>query len=67
LGDEDRFDGPTTFIVGGRSRYVDEADHVTIRRYFPAARIETIADSGHNPHMETRGDFVQAALAAGGA
>jgi len=28
-------------------------------RHFPNARIETIAESGHNPHMEAREDFVE--------
>ncbi len=67
LAHDDRFDGPTTFLVGGRSRYVEEADHEAVRRHFPGAHIEVLADAGHNPHMETRAAFVQAALAAGGA
>jgi pimeloyl-ACP methyl ester carboxylesterase len=59
LGPEDRFVGPVQIIVGGKSRYVAAADHAVIRRHFPAARIETIADSGHNPHMERRDEFVR--------
>ncbi|MBL9217327.1 MAG: alpha/beta fold hydrolase [Opitutaceae bacterium] len=56
----DKFAGPTLFILGGRSRYAEPSDHDLIRRHFPAAKIEVIADSGHNPHMDQREDFVAA-------
>ena len=59
----DRFDGPTLFVTGGRSRYVLPEDQAGIRQYFPQARIETIATSGHNPHMEQREEFVRRVLA----
>jgi esterase len=59
LASDDRFDGPALFIVGGKSRYVQRQDHEVIRRHFPAARIETIAESGHTPHMEAREEFVR--------
>jgi esterase len=39
-------------------------DHALIRKHFPAARIEVIAGSGHNPHMDHREEFVR--LVAGG-
>jgi pimeloyl-ACP methyl ester carboxylesterase len=29
------------------------------RRHFPAARIEIIDDSGRNPHMDKREEFVR--------
>ncbi len=60
----DRYAGPTLFIVGGRSRYVEPRDHAAIRQYFPAAKIEVIADSGHNPHMDRREEFVRLVLGA---
>ncbi|MEO6876235.1 MAG: alpha/beta fold hydrolase [Opitutaceae bacterium] len=53
----DKFGGPTLFITGGKSRYVDVSDYAAILAHFPAARIETIAASGHNPHIETREAF----------
>ncbi|MBA4138823.1 MAG: alpha/beta hydrolase [Opitutus sp.] len=62
LTEIDRFDGPTLFIVGGRSRYVGTDDHATIRVHFPAAQITTIPESGHNPHMDAREEFVRAVL-----
>ena len=54
IGVDDRFPQATLFVVGGKSRYVGPADHAGIAAHFPAARIETIADSGHNPHMDAR-------------
>ncbi len=60
---DDRFDGPVRFITGGKSRYVGTADQAVIHGHFPQATIEAIAASGHNPHMETRSEFVAAVLA----
>jgi len=54
----DRYAGPTLFIVGGKSRYVEVGDHAAIRAHFPTVRIETLSTSGHNPHIETREAFV---------
>lgn len=62
LQPQDVFAGPTLFIAGGRSSYIQSDDHAGIRQHFPAARIETIADSGHNPHMDRREEFVRLAL-----
>ena len=64
LNPGDRFAGPTLFILGGRSRYAEPTDHDLMRRHFPAAKIEVIADSGHNPHMDKREDFVRLVLSA---
>jgi esterase len=58
----DRFDGPTHFIAGAKSNYVEPADHAAIRAHFPAAKIDVLAGSGHNPHLEAREAFVAAVL-----
>ncbi len=58
----DRFSGPALFVLGGRSRYAESGDQALIRNYFPAAQIEVIADSGHNPHMDQREEFVRLVL-----
>lgn len=67
LRDEERFEGKALFVTGGKSNYVDasegSADRAAIMRHFPGARIETIAASGHNPHMETRAEFARIVLA----
>jgi pimeloyl-ACP methyl ester carboxylesterase len=62
LGEADRFDGPTRFILGGNSNYVAEEDRATIMRHFPAAEIRVLARAGHNPHMEVREEFVAEVL-----
>lgn len=60
LADGDHFTGPTLFLAGEKSNYIEPADHAAIRAHFPAAEIRTMADSGHNPHMEKRAEFVAA-------
>jgi len=65
LAPGDRYDGPALFIAGGRSQYVQAGDHAAIRQHFPAARIEVIADSGHNPHMDQREEFVRLVQSTG--
>lgn len=64
LAPGDRFSGPTLFVVGGRSRYVLPGDVDAIRAHFPAARVQTLAESGHNPHIDAREAFVAAVLSA---
>jgi esterase len=59
LAAEDRFSGPTLVIAGGKSRYVQPSDWTAVTGHFPASRLEIIAESGHNPHMETREKFVE--------
>lgn len=59
-----RFRGRTTFILGGKSRYVSEEDEPLIRHHFPEAVIHTIREAGHNPHMDARAEFVGLVVAA---
>ena len=58
LSDGDRFNGPTLFILGGRSSYTDDADILVIREIFSDCRIVTVDGSGHNPHIEPGEVFV---------
>jgi esterase len=55
----DHYDGPALFIAGGRSQYVQVGDQAVIKQHFPQARIEVIADAGHNPHLDRREEFVR--------
>jgi esterase len=61
---DDRFGGPVRFIAGAKSTYIEPADHAAMRTHFPAAEIVTLPNSGHNPHMEAREEFVAAVLKA---
>lgn len=63
LAAEDRFAGPTLFLAGAKSNYIEPEDHASIRPHFPAAKFRVMANSGHNPHLETRAEFVAAVLA----
>ncbi len=58
LGLDDRFDGAAHFILCGRSGFVQPEDHAVIRRHFPRAALSVLANSGHNPHLEARAEFV---------
>lgn len=65
LAESDRFEGPTLFVIGGRSTFVLPNDLAAIRQHFPHVRIETIATAGHNPHLQARAEFVRAVTRAG--
>lgn len=60
IGPEDVYDGGASFILGGRSRFVLPEDWRTIHKHFPKARIQVIEESGHNPHIEQRQQFLAA-------
>lgn len=60
----DRFTGPTLFVIGAKSGYIQPGDLGAILGHFPGARFETIAGSGHNPHIEAREAFVRAVASA---
>ena len=63
LRPEDRYVGPTRFIAGGKSNYVNPAlDLPVIKQYFPSANLIVIPTSGHNPHFDTRPEFVAAVI-----
>jgi len=63
LAPDDRFAGPTQFIIGGKSNYVQPEDRPEVLKHFPAAQWLSIAAAGHNPHMETREALVATLLA----
>lgn len=53
-----RFDGPTLFLHGERSPYV-QAEHThAIRALFPAARIEALPGAGHWLHVDDPEGFL---------
>jgi pimeloyl-ACP methyl ester carboxylesterase len=56
------FAGPTLFIRGGKSDYVNAADELEIRRLFPAAQIQTIPAAGHWVHADAPEEFLRLAL-----
>ena len=49
---EKQFSKPALFVRGGKSDYIPEEDFADIKRMFPAAKIATIAESGHWVHSQ---------------
>lgn len=62
LSPEERFDGPTIFIDGENSDYIQEKDHILIKHIFPNSKIEHIANAGHWLHAEQPQIFTQIVL-----
>jgi esterase len=52
------YGGPTLFVAGGNSNYVQPHDHAVVGTLFPKARIEIIAGAGHWLHAEQPGPFL---------
>ncbi|HEY4471629.1 MAG TPA: alpha/beta fold hydrolase [Stellaceae bacterium] len=52
------YDGPTLFIAGGRSDYVQPAYEPAIRRFFPKAEVARIDKAGHWLHAEQPAEFL---------
>jgi len=48
----DPFTGPSLFVRGGKSRYVQDQDMDTIQSLFTEYYVETVADAGHWIHAE---------------
>ncbi len=55
-----RFDGPTLFLAGETSDYIQPDHWPAIRELFPRARHATIPGAGHWLHAEAPGPFVAA-------
>ncbi len=51
--------GPTLFVAGGNSAYVQPHDHAIVTSLFPGARIEVIPGAGHWLHAEQPGAFMR--------
>jgi len=46
------YDGPTLFVRGGRSRYIEDSDWAAIVALFPQASLRTIPGAGHWLHAD---------------
>ncbi|MBW8200082.1 alpha/beta fold hydrolase [Flagellimonas abyssi] len=57
------YDGPTLFLRGDRSEYIQPNDFTEIKRHFPQAEIETIDKAGHWLHAENPKQFYNKSLA----
>jgi pimeloyl-ACP methyl ester carboxylesterase len=48
----DTYTGPTLFVKGGKSDYIQEVDYPLINKMFPNVEIETIEGASHWVHAE---------------
>ena len=55
---EEQFLEKTLFICGGKSGYVRTEHHQQIKHFFPHAEIKTLANAGHDVHVEDREGFL---------
>lgn len=53
-----RYEGPTLFVHGADSDYVSEGFKPVIRRHFPQATFDAIANAGHWVYAEQPADFM---------
>ncbi|WP_112239603.1 alpha/beta fold hydrolase [Kribbella monticola] len=52
------YPGPTLFVYGGKSDYVQQDHRATIAAYFPNAQYAEIPEAGHWVHAERLDDFL---------
>ena len=57
-----QFDGPTLFLRGDRSEYIQPNDYNDIKRHFPEATIDTVENAGHWLHAENPKQFFEKSL-----
>lgn len=57
VGEGSQFTGPTLFIRGELSKYIQERNHDEIHQQFPQAKIVTIDDASHWLHAEKPEEF----------
>jgi esterase len=62
IGEENHYNGPTLIIYGGKARFVNEEDFELFRKHFPQSEIIKFENSGHNPHVDCRNEFIETVL-----
>ena len=58
----DRYAGPTLFVAGGKSDFVERADALLIQQYFPKNVLKVIEAAGHNVHVDCKAAFIEEIL-----
>jgi len=56
------FDGPTDWIVGGKSDYVRAGDLALMRKHFPEVKRHVLKGAGHNVHVDGGQEFLDLVL-----
>lgn len=52
LPEGEKYEGPTLFLAGANSNYIQQKDVADMERFFPNYELEFIADAGHWLHAE---------------
>ena len=58
LSQNDSYEGPTLFIRGGKSGYLRSEHFPLVKEAFPAAKIFTLMNAGHDVHVEDKDGFL---------
>ncbi|NHN87588.1 alpha/beta fold hydrolase [Acetobacter conturbans] len=59
ISDGTHYDGPTLFVAGGRSDYIQPVNYPEMKRLFPNYRLTTIEGAGHWVHAEKPNEFFE--------
>lgn len=59
LSSDASFTGPTLFLKGERSDYIQAADQILIKRHFPTATVAEVSAAGHWIHAENPTEFYE--------
>ncbi len=62
IGATDSYKGPALFLRGDRSEYIAQSDISEIKKHFPLAILETIANAGHWLHAENPKQFFETSM-----
>lgn len=57
------FDGPTLFLAGEQSGYIQKLDELLIVKHFPKAKIQIVSKAGHWLHAENPKEFYDKVMA----
>ncbi|XP_010617315.1 protein ABHD11 [Fukomys damarensis] len=57
---QESYSGPTLFLVGGDSGFVQPSHHPEMKRLFPRAQMQTVPNAGHWVHADRPQDFMDA-------
>ncbi|KAM6156731.1 sn-1-specific diacylglycerol lipase ABHD11 [Erethizon dorsatum] len=57
---QESYSGPTLFLIGGDSTFVQPSHHPEMKRLFPWAQMQTVPNAGHWVHADRPQDFVAA-------
>jgi pimeloyl-ACP methyl ester carboxylesterase len=58
----DCYEGPVLLLRGGQSDFIADGDVEELRQWFPEVRESTLAQAGHNLHVDDKDGFLSALM-----